>query len=184
MVGSSAPTAIRPKSYERWRGHLPPGPRTPVVDSPPSRERAPETFGPVDPGALRDVRDLLVELEPLVAEASLDDPLAPRPLGVELADGVGDASSARFDVRWSIGGSYAFHYTDDRDRDFRFDRHPKPDAPTQHFHPPPDAPSRPVESSCICVVELPLVTRAVLQRWRHAYETGTLDGVNDAVDPP
>lgn len=143
-----------------------------------------EVFGPIDAGALREIRDLFVEMEPLVAAAALDDGLNPQTLSVELSDGIEDASSARFDVRWSLDGNYAFHYTDDRDRNARFDRHPKPDAPTRHFHPPPDAPSRPVEPSCITVAEVPLVTRAVLKRWRHAYDRGTLDGINDAENPP
>ncbi|USZ67858.1 hypothetical protein NGM10_14125 [Halorussus salilacus] len=144
----------------------------------------PEVFGPIDAGALREIRDLAAEAEPLVEAASLDDSLNPQTLSIELADGVGDASAARLDVRWSLTGNYAVHYTDDRGRDFRFDRHPKPDAPTRHFHPPPDAPSRPVEQSCITVSEVGLVTRAALQRWRYAYENGTFEGVNDAENPP
>lgn len=143
-----------------------------------------EVFGPIDAGALREIRDLFLELEPLVETASLDDPLNPQMLSVGLSDGVGDASTARLDVRWSLAGNYAVHYTDDRDRNIRFDRHPKPGAPARHFHPPPDAPSRPVELSCITVSEATLVTRAVLQRWRHAYDRGTLDGINDAKNPP
>lgn len=144
----------------------------------------PEVFGPIDAEALREIRDLFVELEPLVETASLDDPLNPQTLSVELSDGVGDAPTARFDVRWSLSNNYAVHYTDDRGRNFRFDRHPKPDAPTRHFHPPPDAPSRPVEPSCITVSEVGLVTRAVLQQWRYAYDRGTFDGINDAENPP
>ncbi|WP_123538097.1 hypothetical protein [Halosimplex salinum] len=143
-----------------------------------------EAFGPIDPGALREIRDLFVELEPLVETASLDNPLNPQTLSVEFADGIGDAPTARFDIRWSLSGNYAVHYTDNLDRDFRFDCHPKPDAPTRHFHPPPDAPSHAVEPSCITVTEAPLVTRAVLQRWRDAYESGTFDGINDAENPP
>ena len=141
-------------------------------------------FGPIDAGALRELRDLFVELEPLVQAASLDDPLNPQTLSVELSDGVGEASIARIDVRWSLTGNYAAHYTDDRDRNFRFDCHPKPDAPRRHFHPPPDAPSRPVEPSCITVREASLITRAVLQRWRYAYTNGTFEGLNDAENPP
>lgn len=141
-------------------------------------------FGPIDAEALREIRSLFVEMEPLVAATSLDDPLNPQMLSIEIADGVGTASSARIDVRWSLTGNYAFHYTDDQGQDFRFDRHPKPDAPTQHFHPPPDAPSRPVDPSCITVSALPLVTRAVLQRWRFVYETGSFEGINDASNPP
>jgi len=143
-----------------------------------------EVFGPIDAGALREIRDLVVKLEPLVEEASLDDPLNPQTLSVDLSDGVGAASTARIDIRWSLGGNYAAHYTDTQGRDFRFDCHPKPDAPTRHFHPPPDAPSRPVESSCITVREAPLVTRAILQRWRYAYTNGTFEGLNDAENPP
>jgi hypothetical protein len=141
-------------------------------------------FGPIDAGALREIRDLIVEMEPLVETASLDDPVNPQTLSVELSDGIGDASAARLDIRWSLTGNYAVHYTDDQGRDFRFDRHPKPDAPTRHFHPPPDAPSRPVEPSCITVSEVALVTRAVLHRWRDAYENETFDGINDVENPP
>lgn len=144
----------------------------------------PMGFGPIDAGALREIRDLFVEREPMVETASLDDPLNPRTLSVELSDGVGTASTARMDVRWSTTDNYGFHYADGEDRNFRFDRHPKPDAPTRHFHPPPDAPSEPVEASCITVTELPLVARAVLQRWRDAYDRSTFDGINDAANPP
>lgn len=144
----------------------------------------PEVFGPIDAGALREIRDTILELEPLAETTSLDDPLNPTMLSVAFSDGVGEASTARLDIRWSLTGNYAVHYTDDRDRDFRFDCHPKPDAPTKHFHPPPDAPSRPVEQSCITVSELPLVTRAICQRWRYAYERGTFEGINGAENPP
>jgi len=143
-----------------------------------------EVFGPIDASALREIRDLFVEQEPLVESASLDDPLNPQTISVELTDGVGVASSARFDVRWSLRGNYAVHYTDDQDRDFRFDRHPKPDAPTRHLHPPPEASTRPVEPSCITVTEPSLVIRAVLQQWRDAYENGTFDVLYDSEDPP
>jgi hypothetical protein len=143
-----------------------------------------EGFGPIDAGALREIRDLFVDREPLVETAALDDPLNPGTLAVELADGIGDASNARLDVRWSATGNYAVHYTDDLGRDLRFDCHPKPDAPNRHFHTPPEAPSRPVEPSCISVSEVSLVTRAVVQLWRDAYERGSLDGINEAENPP
>jgi hypothetical protein len=148
-----------------------------------SREGSPG-FGPIDAGALREIRDLFAEREPLVEAASLDDPLHPQTLSVALSDGIGRASTARFDVRWSVTGNYGFHYTDAEKRDFRFDCHLKPDAPSRHFHPPPNAPSDSVEASCISVSELPLVTRAVRQRWRDAYDRGTFDGINDAENPP
>lgn len=141
-------------------------------------------FGPVDRGALHEIRDVFLEMEPLVESATLDDPVNPQRLSVELSDGVGEAKAARFDVQWSLTGNYGFHYVDDLDRQFRFDRHPKPDAPTRHFHPPPDAPSEAVESSCITVPSVELATRAVLKRWRVACDRGTLDDVNDAENPP
>lgn len=144
----------------------------------------PEVFGPIDAGALREIRDLFLELEPLVESASVDDPLNPQTLTVELSVGVGSAEAARFDVRWSLTGNYAFHYVDDLDRNFRFDAHPKPDAPRRHFHSPPDASSRPVEPSCIAVREVELVSRAVLKQWRDTLERGTLQHVNEAEDPP
>jgi len=53
-------------------------------------------------------------------------------------------AAARLDVRWFEGGDYAVHYLETRDDDVwqcRWDRHPKPGAPTAHFHPPPDAAS-------------------------------------------
>ena len=143
-----------------------------------------EVFGPIDAGALREIRDLFVELEPLVQAASLDDSLNPQTLSVELSDGVGAASSARIDVRWSLTGNYAAHYTDDRDRNFRLDCHPKPDAPRRHFHSPPDGPSCPVDPSCIAVSETSLVTRAILQRGRYAHTNGTFEELNDAENPP
>lgn len=143
----------------------------------------PEVFGPIDATALREVRDLCLELEPMVESAELDDSLNPGSVAVVLSDGFGNASTARLDVRWSLAGNYAVHYTDDWDRNLRFDRHPKPDAPTRHFRPPPDAPSRPAERSCISVSGIPLVTRAVLSQWRRAYDRGTLEGFNDGADP-
>jgi hypothetical protein len=33
-------------------------------------------------------------------------------------------------------------------------------------------------------VNTPLVTRAILQRWRHAYTGGTFEELNDAESPP
>lgn len=151
-------------------------------DSQPTEQS--EVFGPIDAGALREIRELIVNQEPLVETASLDDPLNPQTLSVELSDGVGAASTARIDIRWSLTGNYAAHYTDNQGQNFRFDCHPKPDAPTRHFHPPPNAPSRPVEPSCITVCEVPLVTRAILQRWRYAYTNRTFEGINDAENPP
>ncbi|WP_353633340.1 hypothetical protein ABSL23_01055 (plasmid) [Halobacterium sp. NMX12-1] len=146
-------------------------------DETPSQQSQPveqsEVFGPIDAGALREIRDLVMEQEPLAETASLDDPLNPQTLSVELSDGVGAASTARIDIRWSLTENYAIHYTDDRNQNFRFDCHPKPDAP-----------SRLVGESCIAVSEAGLVTRTILQRWRYAYAHETFEGINDAEDPP
>lgn len=49
--------------------------------------------------------------------------------------------AVRLDVRWFTDGTYSFHYREATEGDSwecRFDRHPKPDAPTIHYHPPPD----------------------------------------------
>lgn len=151
-------------------------------DSQPAEQ--PKMFCPIDAGALREIRDIVRNQEPLVEAAALDNPLNPQSLSVELSDGVGAASRARLDIRWSLPGNYAAHYTDNQGRDFRFDCHPKPDAPIRHFHPPPDAPSRPVEPSCITVREAALATRAILKRWRYAYMNDTFEGLNDAENPP
>ena len=145
---------------------------------------SPGGFGPIDAGALRDIREVFAQEESLVRSAALDVPLDPHVLRIELADGIGSAESARFDVRWSLTDNYAFHYTDDEGVDFRFDRHPKPDAPAAHFHTPPDASSEPVEASCIRITESTLVVRAVLELWRGAYDHGSFDGLNDAENPP
>lgn len=51
-------------------------------------------------------------------------------------------SAARLDLRWFEDGSYTVHYLEERGDErwqCRWDRHPKPEAPPEHFHPPPDA---------------------------------------------
>lgn len=55
-----------------------------------------------------------------------------------------DVTDARVDVRWYEDGAYTVHYLETRADgrwQCRWDRHPKPDAPSTHFHPPPDAAS-------------------------------------------
>lgn len=144
----------------------------------------PAVFGAIDPESLRDIRDVFTEMEPLVESATLDDPFDPTVLTVAFTDGIGTADSARFDVKWSLNDNYTFHYTDEAGIDFRFDRHPKPDAPRAHFHRPPDAASEAVEPSCITVTEVTLVARAVLKLWRDAYDGETVDGINEGENPP
>lgn len=72
-----------------------------------------EDFGPIDAGALYEIRDVFTETEPLVASTQLDNSLNPQTLHVELSDGIGDATSARFDVPVNLANDYAFHHTDD-----------------------------------------------------------------------
>lgn len=90
----------------------------------------------------------------------------------------------RFDVRWHHTGYYNFHHTDKQDVNFRFDYHPKSDAPNKHFHPPPDASSYHPQQSCISTTEPRLMTRAVHFLWRRAYEKNLLTRLNEAKNQP
>lgn len=110
-------------------------------------------------------------------------------LHVELSDGLDDADTARFDIRWSELDNYSFHYVDSAGVNWRFDRHPNTHLPEAHFHPPQDA-TRPdvstaaAEPSCIRVEEVSLVTRAVIAMWRAAYESGDRGRLNSSSNPP
>jgi hypothetical protein len=79
---------------------------------------------------------------------------------------------------------YSFHYVDSDDVNWRFDRHPNTPSPESHFQPPPAAATTDAEPSCIGVTEVSLVTRAVHAMWRAAYETGELNRLNSALNPP
>lgn len=144
--------------------------------------------GAIDAGALHDFRSEFERLEPL-ANGSLDDPVSPSELRLQLDDGIGEAASATITVRWSVQRDYNIHYSDDTGRDLRWDVHPheytEPDSDS-HYHPPPNASSddRNVELSCIEVTELILVARAVHQLWRAGYDTDRSDPLNDAANPP
>jgi hypothetical protein len=144
--------------------------------------------GAVDAGALADFRTEFERLEPL-ASGSLDDVLSPGELRLELADGIGEADRATLTVRWSVRDDYNVHYSDEVGRNLRWDVHPHdytaPDG-DEHYHPPPNASSEDgdVEQSCIEVREIVLAVRAVHHLWRTGYERGTLDELNDAVNPP
>lgn len=144
--------------------------------------------GAIDAGALYDFRAEFERLEPL-ARGSLDDPVNPSELRLHLGDGIGEATTATITVRWSVTDDYNVHYSDDLDRNFRWDVHPHEySAPTGdgHYHPPPTASSDDddVEASCIRVTEIVLVARAVHQLWRAGYDTATTEPLNDAADPP
>lgn len=125
--------------------------------------------GPVDYPVLRQVRDILLEEEPLVDDTGFDDPVDPNELVVDLSSGFG--SPGRFEITWWKRGTYRYHYTDPDGIDFRFDNHPKDDAPDAHFHPPADAGS--AESSFLGTeVQPQIVTRAIVARWRRAIIDG------------
>ena len=144
--------------------------------------------GAIDSGALHDFRSEFERLEPL-ASGSLDDPVSPSELRLQLDDGIGEATTATLTVRWSVQNNYNVHYSDDTGRNLRWDVHPheytNPDG-DGHYHPPPNASSDDddVKASCIRVIELVLVARAVHQLWRAGYDTGSVDPLNDATNPP
>jgi hypothetical protein len=140
-------------------------------------------FGPIYLPALQRIRDLWLELEPLVETTAYDDVVAPTELQISLTDGVGDADTARLDIQWSELGMYSFHYVDSDDINWRFDRHPNTHSPKNHFHPPPDAATTGAEPSCITVSEVSLVTRAVHAMWRMAYEDDA-NQLNNTSNPP
>lgn len=132
--------------------------------------------GPVSHSTLRQIRDLLLEEEPLVETAAFDDPVNPTELVVTFA--VGHETPGRLEVTWWQRDAYRFHYTEPGGLDFRFDNHPKETAPDAHFHPPPDG--SPAEPSFLDGVSQPqVVTRAILARWRDAVVAGEeLDVLN------
>lgn len=139
-----------------------------------------DAFGPLDLAALRHVRTLLDDTEPLVASTEFDDPVDPRLLHVHFTTGFDD--TGRLDLRFSDRGYYSLHYTEPG-LDARFDYHPNPHSPAKHFHPPPDA-GRPTEASCITVERPELVALAFLECWRTALDRSDPSALNDADDPP
>lgn len=144
--------------------------------------------GAIDAGALYDFRTEFERLEPL-ASGSLDDVLSPGELRLQLDDGIAEAERATLTVRWSVKDDYNIHYSDDAERNLRWDVHPHDYTAPEgdgHYHPPPNASSEDsgVEASCVVVRELVLVARAVHQLWRAAYESGTFGPLNDAMNPP
>lgn len=106
-----------------------------------------ETFdasGPLDVPIL-EVLAGRATTHPLVADATFEpDSITPRVLEVHLdpEQYPNAISEVRLDIRWFEEGDYSIHYVEvDSEETWqcRWDRHPKPDAPTEHFHPPPDA---------------------------------------------
>jgi hypothetical protein len=112
---------------------------------------ADDAGGPLDVATLT-VLGQRARTHPLVETWTLQpDSVSPRWLELPLDAGQYPTAveSARLDIRWFEGGEYTFHYLETRADDryqCRWDRHPKPDAPTAHFHPPPDAAPNPEAS--------------------------------------
>jgi hypothetical protein len=81
----------------------------------------------------------------LVEARSLQpDAVSPRRLDIRLDSHRYPAAveTARLAVGWYEGGEYTVNYVESRGDgrwQCRWDRHPKPDAPSTQFHPPPDA---------------------------------------------
>jgi hypothetical protein len=143
--------------------------------------------GPVDVTALEQIRRAFVGVDGLVdgSETGIVPSLLDTThLQVRFSDGIGNADEARFDIRWSTRGYYNVHHVDDENCNFRFDYHPKPNAPVRHFHPLPDAPKDDVEESCITVREPQQVARAVHVLWRKAYDQDDQRVLNEATNPP
>jgi len=139
--------------------------------------------GPIDYDALVRIRDIFLDTEPLVNHHSLDGRLDLQPeLNVTVDAGFGSSACGRFDVVWTDNNCYNFHYRGDTGMEFRFDRHPEPNAPSKHFHTPPDAASR--VPSCIDVEPPELVTRAILKCWRTALSVDDPSKLNSISNPP
>lgn len=121
--------------------------------------------GPVDFPILQQIRDLLLNEEPLVGSTTFDDPVNPTELVVEFSAGLD--VPGRMEITWWKRGAYRYHYTEPDGVGFRFDNHPKDGAPNAHFHPPPNA-GRAEPSFLAGVTQPQIVTRAVITRWRRA----------------
>lgn len=150
----------------------------------PINEELTADIGAPDSTILRIIRDLFLHEEPLIEEISFDNILDPQELRVRFMDGIGDASWCRLEITWYRSGAYRFHYVDENDDNWRFDRHPNGHSSEKHFHEPPDADSETAQPSCILVEEPRLVARAVLNLWRRAYETESFRELNTAQNPP
>lgn len=140
-------------------------------------------IGTSDVDVMTDVRDLFLDEEPLVENYSWNDPIYKRELHIHFSEGI-NADWSRLDVTWYTSGAYKFHYVDENDQNWRFDRHPNDHSDEKHFHETPKANSRAAVKSCIRVEEPGLVTRAVMKLWRRAVVTGTFDSMNTALNPP
>jgi hypothetical protein len=136
--------------------------------------------GPVDYPVLQQIRELLLDEEPLVESTAFDDPVNPTELIGEFSAGL--ESPGRMEITWWKRGAYRYHYTEPEGVDFRFDSHPKDGAPNAHLHPPPDA-GTPEPSFLAGVTQPQIVTRAVITRWRRAMlKNQGLESLNSGSD--
>jgi len=140
-------------------------------------------IGTPDVDVMIDIRNLFLDEEPLVESYSWNDPIYKRELHIHLSEGI-DAGWSRLDVTWYTSGAYKFHYVDENDQNWRFDRHPNNHSDEKHFHEPPDADARSAVRSCIQVEEPGLVARAVWNLWRRGMITSSFEQVNSAQNPP
>lgn len=138
-------------------------------------------LGTLDPIAMDEIRAAFIGLDGLIDDVGFPNPADPAVVQVTFADGIGDATNCRLDIRWYTRGYYSIHHTDSIDRNFRWDYHPKVGAPDKHFHPPPDALSADPEPSCLTATQPPVVARAVHKLWRRAYDTGTTNRLNSTA---
>lgn len=103
-----------------------------------------DTSGPLDVSTLEVIAGRAAT-HPLVTETVFQpDQITPRVLELQFDTTQYPApiSEVRLDIRWFEGGDYSLHYLEIEPNgrwQCRWDRHPKPDAPTEHFHPPPDS---------------------------------------------
>jgi hypothetical protein len=137
--------------------------------------------GTPDLKRLRTARTVATEHEPLVGQATFDSAVDPQTLSLFMDAGI-QAGTGRFDVTWTEHGYYKYHYTEGEEFNYRYDHHPRVDAPETHFHEPPDA-SHDAVPSCIDVEVVPLVTLAVLQLWRDTVESGNIDHLQQPNPP-
>lgn len=134
-------------------------------------------LGPVDHPSLRQVREILLEEEPLAASVAFDDAVNPTELVVSFS--VGLDAEGRMEITWWKSGAYRYHYTEPEGIDVRFDNHPKTGVPDAHFHPPPDAGTA-VPSVLGDATQPQVVTRTVLSQWRKAIvEAEDIDVLNE-----
>ena len=128
--------------------------------------------GAPDPDLMARAGAVAEDYEPLVTRIKFDNSIDPETVHIHLAEGI-HGDGGRFDVTWTDRGYYRYHYTEGPDFNYRYDRHPRPNLPDNHFHEPPDA-AHDAIPSCIEVTTVRLVTLAVLQLWRDTVEAGDL----------